>query len=652
MVAAILAVAAVTLVPAQAASADPLWSLLPAGPAGAAQPRVAADGAGSSTVIWQQSTADGTELWGARQLTAGAALSGATRISAAATAQAPATADEPALAASASGAAALAWTARLPASTKTLIYASLRPQAGGSWSTPKLLSDSAYPASAPTVTIDSDGQAVVAWQQASADYTQIRVSSIDPASNGVTPLQTVISANGYLTQPRIAASAQGSAYLSWLETAVTFSPPYTGAITLRAATRAPGATTFGTGAQVTKTTTAQITDLQLAVDEAGNASIAWAQPDATTGAPGGAWVATHLVSASNWPGLRLSTVAGTSPALATSQSGGAIVGWVEQGVAAGIGTVRANTRKVGSTTWNGAATLSATDESALAPAAAMAPNGNASVVWQARTPGGDVARQAVWSAGATVAWPSADLGAAGGTLSAPQLAASDAATLALWLRTPASGPVVPMLARLDGSTVVGAPPTPTPTPTPVPSPTPTPDPAASPTPTPAPTTAPPAPTPLPTRTPTPTATPKPALTSTPTASPAPTTTTTVTTTTTPDASSTPTLVAFRALAPKRFARGVCPGPLAATGKGLPLEIVASHGGKVRIVVASTPRGKRARNLRPAISIPVVAGSTRTVFTGCVGGKLLRRGRYALKLVYVDDAGAARGRKTLPIVIAR
>ncbi len=105
--------------------------------------------------------------------------------------------------------------------------------------------------------------------------------------DGAHALQTISSTAGYLTEPRIAASAQGTSYLSWLETAVSFSPPYTGAITLRAATRAPGAATFAPGVQVTKTTTAEFTDVQLLVDEAGTASLAWAQPDAATGAPAG-----------------------------------------------------------------------------------------------------------------------------------------------------------------------------------------------------------------------------------------------------------------------------------------------------------------------------------------------------------------------------
>ncbi len=653
-VAAVVAGATVALVPTQAASADPIWSLLPAGPAGAAQPRVAADGNGTSTVVWQQAAAGGTELWGARQ-SGTSGLAGTVRISEASTTQAPAAADEPALAATPTGAAVLAWTARLSASRFTVVYASVRAQAGGSWSTPKLLSDPAYAASAPTATIDSNGQAVIAWQQASVDYTQIRVASLDPSTTGVTPLQTISSTSGYLTQPRIAASAQGSAYLSWLETAVAFSPPYTGANTLRAATRAPGAATFGTGSQVTKSTTAEFTDVQLAVDAAGNASLAWAQPDATTGAPGGAWVATRLAAATTWPGVRLSTASGTSPALATSQAGGAVLAWVEPGTTPGTGTVRAALRKVGLTTWNSATTLSGASEAASRPAAAMSANGNAVLTWQAGTPGGDVARQAVWPVGATAPWPAADVAAADGTLASPQLAASDAAALAIWLRTPATGAAIPVLARLDGSSAGGTPPAPTPTPAPSPSPAPTASPTPTPTAAPSPTAAPtasPSPTKAPTPTPTPTKLPTPATT--PTTGSTTTTTTTTTTADLPqtDLAAAPTLVAFRALAPKRFAPGTCADPLVATGKGLPLEIVASQAGTVRIVVASTPRGKRARNLRPAISADVVRGTTRTVFTGCLAGKALRRGRYALKLVYSDAGGMVRGRKALPIVIGR
>ncbi|MEH3053362.1 MAG: hypothetical protein PGN13_05040 [Patulibacter minatonensis] len=73
---------------------------------------------------------------------------------------------------------------------------------------------------------------------------------------------------------------------------------------------------------------------------------------------------------------------------------------------------------------------------------------------------------------------------------------------------------------------------------------------------------------------------------------------------------------------------------------------------MRFVVTATPKGGRARNLTPAISLAVSPGATRTVFTGCLAGKALRRGRYKLKVIYSDAGGTVRGRRALPFVISR
>ncbi len=129
-----------------------------------------------------------------------------------------------------------------------------------------------------------------------------------------------------------------------------------------------------------------------------------------------------------------------------------MLGWIEQGSTPVRGTVRAGRRKVGLTTWNSGVTVSAAGEVALQPAAAMAPNGNATLTCSRARPR-DVARQAVWAQAPRRPGRRRSSGLASGALGSPQLVATDAASVALWLRTPVSGPVTSVLARLDGSTV-------------------------------------------------------------------------------------------------------------------------------------------------------------------------------------------------------
>ncbi|MBJ7471613.1 MAG: hypothetical protein JHD16_09945 [Solirubrobacteraceae bacterium] len=656
---------------ASQASSAPVW--LPASSAAGASSsdlRLAHDAVGSTVAVWRKSSDGSDSVWTATMPVGSTTFGVAKRLSPAPGAGETPQISDLTLAVDAQGGAVAAWTGRYTTGAQPYVY--LAQRHASAWGGAQIVSIEG-PGTSPAVAFKSTGNAVLAWRQTTDGYAQLRVSAIDLPAGTLSAVQSVAPTTGDAGQPTIAFDGQGNGVLAWVESAVSFSAPYSGEVKLRAATRKASAATF-TGAQlVYATRTSTLHDVKAAVDGAGNATLVWADRLLDTGAAAGVFAATRVVGATSWPGAPLSTT-GVTPDVAASTTGGAVVTWVDPaaGAAPATGAVMAAHRAQAVTTFAAPMPLSGSGETGAEPVAAASASGATVVAWVRRQGAGDAPRAAVKAASSTTFWPAEDLDPAGGTLGAPAASVSlTGDALVLW-QPQGSASTLQRMTRLDGSTVA-----PTPDPEPVdpgdPAPTTPTDPAPT-TPTePAPTTptdpAPTTPTPS-----TPTPTEPSAVPTSP--APAPTTTTVVPRAPATSVAKDPSLVAretpqaagavstdlalvevpslrsFKALAAKRFKPAAGGTGVVARGDGLPLAATANLPGTLRIVVTRAPKGGRAKNLKPALSVPIEEGTTSFVFTGRLAGKPLPAGLYKLKAVFVDARGRASNRRELTIAIKR
>jgi hypothetical protein len=116
------------------------------------------------------------------------------------------------------------------------------------------------------------------------------------------------------------------------------------------------------------------------------------------------------------------------------------------------------------------------------------------------------------------------------------------------------------------------------------------------------------------------------------------------------AASPPSLRAFKAKSARRFSPARVGDPLVTRGTGLKLAVASNVAGTLKVVVTRAPAHGKAENLRPVISLPLAAGTTKLVFTGRLAGKPLPAGRYRLKAAVVDASGRASNRRVVTIAI--
>ncbi len=666
--------------PGATSAAAPVWSAA-SDAAGAASHdvKVGYDDAGNATAVWRKSSGGVDSVWASTLAEGSTSFGAATRLTPSSGADSLQVADL-AFASDAQGNAVVGWTARQSTGAQHNVFFARRVGAASSWTAPQQLSDG-NPATAPAVAFSAAGTATLAWRQTTADsYSQIRVSALEVTTGAVQPVQTIAPLSANAGQPELAFDPQGNGALVWTETGVSYSPPYIGAVALRAATLKTGSTSFTGSRLVFQSSSLTIDDPSVVYDAAGNATLAWGNRSSETGAAAGVWAATRIVGATGWPANAMSMSA-AEPDVAASDAGGAVVSWVEpaQGAPADAGEVMAAYRGAGATSFDAAVQLSSVGETGVDPVVAAGRGGVTVVAWAHRQSSGDAARVAVMAPGTGVFEASQTLESTSAKISAIGAAvAADGDAVALWQPAGAQ-----RQARLEGSTVPVEPtePTPTPTtppttptgptePTPTtptgPTPTtptePTPTTPTEPTPTGTTTTAPTAPAPAPSSSTAPTAT-TPSAGTTPTTSGVTTKTTSVAQVPTATAQSLdadattellalPSLRSFKALAAKRFKPAATGEGLIGRGDGLALAATGNVAGTLRVVVTSTPLGGRAKNLKPALSAPISAGTTRLVFTGRLAGKPLPAGRYKLKAVFVDAQGRASNRRELSIAIKR
>lgn len=683
-----------------AASAAPQWRAAANGPANySSDIRVAFDGSGNAVAVWRKSSTSGAgdSVWSAIAPAGSSTFGSTKRISAT-----PASGETPevsglSLAIDAQGDVAVAWTAAYTAGAAPVVTVARR--ASGLWAPPIAISEAN--AAEAEVAFGKTGLATVAWSQEGGDYLQVRLATVATADGTVTPVQTIAPTSAYAANPQLAFDANGNGFITWIETKVSFSPPYTGTVTLRSMGRKAADATFTEAKQLYTSTTVAISEPDLAIDPAGNATATWNTTSESDGSSVDVYAATRLLGTTAWQGVRLATNAG-SARVAASNRGGAVVTWIEQPADGPTGdetgVIKAARRAPATTSFMAPVRLSDVGELGSLPSIAAGAEGSTVVTWVRPAADGDKPRAAVMAAGTEHFWVGDDLDLAGHELGAISVGVgSTGDAVAFWQP---SGTGNQRITRLDGATVSPAPaPEPDPAPTtptatspsdPTPS-TPSNPSATTPSTTPSdpgtpssttPSTSnpgtPPATTPSTSNPNTPaastpsTSAPSGGTTQTPsTGQPAGTSGGTITvapgtsvakTPTPPKATAArdtaavttplPSLRSFKALTPKRFKAAATGEGLARRGDGLGLAVTGNYAGTLRLVVTSVPKNGRAKNLAPVLTYPVIAGTTKLVFTGRLSGKTLPAGEYRLKALFVDEQGRASNLRLLSIIIKR
>lgn len=269
------------------------------------------DAAGNAVIVWTR-TVDGKRVLEIRRRAANGALSPVKRLSAASPSY---HASSPSLDLDAAGNAVVAWTVAAPAS-----YVQVRRRAvDGTLSATQNLTSGSSPALHPSVGVDADGDAVIAFRRTrdGATFVQARRRS---AAGTLGPLQDVSRSAGSAVVPQVAAEAGGAATVAWLR------DDGEGHRYLQAVRRSA----TGTYGPVLDISVADGMAMQfrLGLDSDGNAILAWWRRTGTTSS---VQIRRRSAAGALFPIQDLSPADGTvsDVDLAVDPGGGAVVTWVD-----------------------------------------------------------------------------------------------------------------------------------------------------------------------------------------------------------------------------------------------------------------------------------------------------------------------------------
>jgi PKD domain len=393
--AACAAVALGALAGPPAASADSAWldaqtlSDPAQGPL-ARGPALAFDGGGTEYVVWGQFPLGGASA-GTVQVTMrppGGAFSAPRSLGPIET---PLAGGPPQIAADAAGDALVVWQVTDTAGNFR-VQASYQP-AGGDFGAPQTLSPAGQDGTFPTPALDGDGNATVAWTLGEAAPT-VQAATATPAG-AFGPPQTLSSPN-VAGSVALAVNASGAAVAAW---SVGLGA---NGNAVQAAVRPSAAAPFGAAEFASGQGQSALSSV-VAIDRAGNASVAWSQAPlndtsstiyANTRPAGGAFAATPQTVSD--PGAFA-----TAPTLAGDPGGDATLAW-RQGAtpAADTGAIMAARRPVGASAF-GAQQVVFTSAQGLprAPNVAVGPSGMALLAWSAPLASGAAAFAATRATG-------------------------------------------------------------------------------------------------------------------------------------------------------------------------------------------------------------------------------------------------------------
>ncbi len=435
-----IAVTFVVLISASVASAAPTW-LTPASLSqtgeNATVARVAVDAQGDSFAIWQQAAPSNTVLVQAATRAAGGSWQ-STPTGLASCFLFP---TYPTIASDAAGDAIAVWDCS--DGTSVWLDAAYRP-AGGSWQpTVQVLTGSDAPWQA-TVAMDAQGDAVIAWIRSSEDVSDhqpvYQLASVYRPAGGSWQPEVDLDADEteLIGSPVVAIDSKGDLAAAWL---------FQNGINevVQATTRPAGASSWSAITNVSSATGAATTP-RIAMTNAGNTVVAWAQ-SATSGATieaadlpaGGAWGPPVELSASGQ--------AAENPALALDSAGDASAVWDRSN---GSNTIVEAAEMPSGGTWQAPVDLSATGESATNAQVTGDARGGFTAVWQRSNGTNTIIEAARHPQGG--GWqPPSDVSATAQNAEDPALAADAAGDVtAVWDRSNGTNTIV-QAAGLDAA---------------------------------------------------------------------------------------------------------------------------------------------------------------------------------------------------------
>jgi hypothetical protein len=269
-------------------------------------------------------------------------------------------ATKPQLAFDASGNAIAVWQQH--DGTRWNIWAS-RFVPGSGWEAPTLIEAGAGTAASPKVAMNASGAAVVIWEQVTGTTIDIWSNRYTPANGWSGAVAVKFPTTSAASGPVVGIDATGQAHAAWVWDSL----------------RIDRARSLSSGAWSANFTISSppSTDIQVAVDDAGDALFVWRHQD------GSRWNihALRVVDGAAGPDALLSNNAGDAsmPQISGDANGNAHVVWMQER-AAGVNDIWTNRYTAGAG-WGVSTLLENQNGTATFPRVALAANGDAHAVW-------------------------------------------------------------------------------------------------------------------------------------------------------------------------------------------------------------------------------------------------------------------------------
>ena len=337
-----------------------------------------------------------------------------------------------------------------------IVQVATRAAGSSAFSGPIDLSSTGGNADSPQIAIATDGTTTITWRRANGLNWAVQAAT---RAAGATSFSTAIdvSASGEnVTNPQIAIGHDGTTTIAWNRNNGSDD-------IVRAATRAAGATTFGTAIDVSAT---RLNDdsPQVAVGPDGATTITWIQ---YLGLSGGVTVqaATRTAGAPSFT-TPIDVCASSefylvTPQIAVGADGTTTITWI--GMTSSNQTiVQTATRAAGSITFSDPTTLSDNQTDATNPQVAVGPDGATTITWTLM-PGWIptmpiIVQAATRAAGSSTFSVPLDLSSTGGNADSPQIAiAADGTTTITWSFGDGSHDIVQAATRAADASVFSAP---------------------------------------------------------------------------------------------------------------------------------------------------------------------------------------------------
>jgi hypothetical protein len=311
---------------------------------------------------------------------------------------------------------------------KSYAQTSFRVGTAGDWQSPVTISGPNLWGN-PTVAFDATGNLVTAWERWDGNKPVIEAAVRRASGAWQQPAVELSGTGGGWRGPSLAVDRNGTAVVAWVDQRSSDNSD-----AVRAAFTSASTGVWEASADISDRSASQSLDFwfpKVVLDEAGNATAVWALTNVASGITtiqsafrpaGGSW--RHAVTigrADRNPHIEL----------ASGPNGRATVVWINEYL--GNGTVQAATRPAGSQFWNAAVDLSPLSHEAVDVALAADAAGNAVSVWMEHVPGSGSMLRAALRPAASEEWtPSMDVTPASGV--SPLHLAMDSAgnALAVW----------------------------------------------------------------------------------------------------------------------------------------------------------------------------------------------------------------------------